>query len=113
MDTSDGSDIILGGGGSDTIRGMGGNDIIDGDKWLNVRILVSPREGQGWSAFSVDSIADIQSRLFSGEIKPSQLQVIREIVDGGKAGDGRGLQNGLEGGTQGFGRKHPFCLFSS
>ena len=87
MDTSDGSDIILGGGGSDTIRGMGGNDIIDGDKWLNVRILVSPREGQGWSAFSVDSIADIQSRLFSGEIKPSQLQVVREIVDGGKAGD--------------------------
>ncbi|MGO4622514.1 peroxidase family protein, partial [Ensifer sp. 2TAB8] len=87
MDTSDGSDIILGGGGSDTIRGMGGNDIIDGDKWLNVRILVTPREGQGWAAFSIDSIAQIQNRLFSGEIKPSQLQVVREILDGGKEGD--------------------------
>ena len=87
MDTSDGSDIILGGGGSDTIRGMGGNDVIDGDKWLNVRIQVTPREGQTWSAFSVDSIAEIQNRLFSGEIKPSQLQVVREILDGGKAGD--------------------------
>lgn len=89
MDTSDGSDIILGGGGSDTIRGMGGNDIIDGDKWLNVRILVSPDEtrGQSWSAFSIDSIAQIQTRLFSGEIKPRQLQVIREILDGGREGD--------------------------
>ncbi|HEV7307043.1 peroxidase family protein [Ensifer sp.] len=87
MDTSDGSDILLGGGGSDTIRGMGGNDIIDGDKWLNGRILVSPREGQAWSAFSIDSIAQIQTRLFSGEIKPSQLQVVREIIDGGNAGD--------------------------
>jgi Ca2+-binding RTX toxin-like protein len=89
MDTSDGSDIILGGGGSDTIRGMGGNDIIDGDKWLNVRILVSPdaSRGQTWAPFSIDSIADIQSRLFSGEIKPRQLEVIREILDGGKDGD--------------------------
>jgi len=89
MDTSDGSDIILGGGGSDTIRGMGGNDIIDGDKWLNVRILVSPdaSRGQTWAAFSIDSIADIQNRLFSGEIKPRQLEVIREILDGGKEGD--------------------------
>ncbi|WP_104668755.1 peroxidase family protein [Ensifer adhaerens] len=87
MDTSDGSDILLGGGGSDAIRGMGGNDIIDGDKWLNVRILVSPREGQAWSAFSIDSIAQIQTRLFSGEIKPSQLQVVREIIDGGNTSD--------------------------
>ncbi|NRP20186.1 Hemolysin, chromosomal [Ensifer adhaerens] len=89
MDTSDGSDIILGGGGSDIIRGMGGNDIIDGDKWLNVRILVSPdlSRGQIWTPFSIDSIADIQARLFSGEIKPKQLQVVREILDGGNEGD--------------------------
>ncbi|MCY1235336.1 hypothetical protein D9M72_479490 [compost metagenome] len=33
--------------------------------------------------------------------------------DGSKAGNRRGLQNGLEGGTLGFGRNHPFCLFSS
>ncbi|RDI56317.1 peroxidase family protein, partial [Microvirga subterranea] len=40
MDTSDASDILLGGAGSDTITGGGGNDIIDGDKWLNVRIRI-------------------------------------------------------------------------
>ena len=40
LDTSDASDIILGGGGSDTIKGFAGNDIIDGDKWLNVRIRI-------------------------------------------------------------------------
>ncbi|WP_115422821.1 peroxidase family protein, partial [Ensifer sp. M14] len=89
MHTGDASDILLGGGGSDIIEGMGGNDIIDGDKWLNVRILVSPdlSRGQVWQPFSVDSIADIQTRMFSGEIKPGQLQVVREILDGGNAGD--------------------------
>ena len=56
MDTSDASDIILGGGGSDTIRGNAGNDIIDGDAWLNARILVSPdaSRGQTWAPFSID-----------------------------------------------------------
>jgi Ca2+-binding RTX toxin-like protein len=87
MGTGDASDILLGGGGSDLIEGMGGNDIIDGDKWLNVRIKVSPdlSRGQIWAPFSVDSIADIQTRMFSGEIKPAQLQVVREIVATGSS----------------------------
>ncbi|MGH6810477.1 MAG: peroxidase family protein, partial [Ensifer adhaerens] len=87
MDTADASDILLGGGGSDVIEGMGGNDIIDGDKWLNVRILVSPdlSRGQVWQPFSVDSLADIQVRMFTGEIKPTQLQIVREIVDAGSS----------------------------
>ncbi|WP_457585094.1 peroxidase family protein [Ensifer canadensis] len=87
MSTADASDILLGGAGSDLIEGMGGNDIIDGDKWLNVRIQVSPdlSRGQIWAPFSIDSIADIQTRLFSGEIKPAQLQVVREIVDTGSS----------------------------
>ncbi|RDJ13959.1 peroxidase family protein, partial [Rhizobium grahamii] len=89
MDTSDASDIILGGAGSDVIEGMGGNDIIDGDKWLNVRILVTPdaSRGQNWSAFSIDTLSDIQARMYSGEIKPGQLQIVREILDGGSADD--------------------------
>ncbi|WP_220359000.1 peroxidase family protein, partial [Rhizobium cauense] len=89
MDTSDASDIILGGAGSDVIEGMGGNDIIDGDKWLNVRILVTPdtSRGQTWSAFSIDELSEIQARMYSGEIKPGQLQIVREILDGGGAGD--------------------------
>ncbi len=33
-------DIILGGDGSDLIEGRGGDDIIDGDLWLNVRLLI-------------------------------------------------------------------------
>lgn len=82
-----GGNILLGGGGNDIITGGGGNDIIDGDKWLNVRILVTPRPDQSFEAFSVDSMRDIQERMFSGEIKPSQLSIVREVVDGGQTGD--------------------------
>ncbi len=89
MDTSDAADILLGGGGSDLIEGKGGNDIIDGDQWLNVRIEVSPdaSRGQTFAAFSIDSLDEIQARMFSGEIRGSQLSIIREIVDGEVAGD--------------------------
>ncbi|WP_147022869.1 peroxidase family protein, partial [Microvirga aerophila] len=89
MDTADASDIILGGGGSDTITGGGGNDIIDGDKWLNVRIEVSAdaSRGQTFETFSVDSLDQIQARMFSGEIRGSQLKIVRELLDSEKAGD--------------------------
>ncbi len=75
-----GGNILLGGGGSDTIEGRGGDDIIDGDAWLNVRLLVTPRAGQTWSAFSIDSLTQISARLLSGEIKTSQLSIVREIL---------------------------------
>jgi hypothetical protein len=58
-----GGNILLGGGGSDTIEGRGGNDLIDGDKWLNVQISY-----------------EISAQMFAGTIKPSQLRIVREIV---------------------------------
>ena len=86
------ADILLGGGGSDMFEGKAGNDIIDGDKWLNVRISVlnavptagNPNPGE---SFTVDSLNQIKGRLLSGEINPGQLQIVREILDGGKMGD--------------------------
>ncbi|RYZ15249.1 MAG: heme peroxidase [Alphaproteobacteria bacterium] len=87
MDTADASDILLGGGGSDIITGLAGNDVIDGDKWLNVRILVTPTATQTWEAFSVDSMAQISARMMSGEINPGQLSIVREMLDGNVAGD--------------------------
>ncbi|MFM9883872.1 MAG: peroxidase family protein [Burkholderiales bacterium] len=67
--------IILGGAGSDLIEGRGGNDLIDGDLWLNVRIadVTDP-------LISADSMKDIQARVFSGEINPGDLQIVREIL---------------------------------
>jgi Ca2+-binding RTX toxin-like protein len=100
MDTSDGSDILLGGGGSDLIRGMAGNDIIDGDKHLEVHIAINDSNGNviGTALRLTAQVIDAQgnllyggrsleSLLFSRDIRPSQLEAVREIVDGGKAGD--------------------------
>ncbi|HEV2596897.1 peroxidase family protein, partial [Sphingopyxis sp.] len=80
--TSQAGDILLGGGGSDTIKGLAGDDIIDGDRWLNVRILVTPRPTDNWQAFSVDSMTEIAARMVAGEINPGQLSIVREIIDG-------------------------------
>ncbi|WP_411340015.1 peroxidase family protein [Sphingopyxis sp. J-6] len=80
--TAQAGDILLGGGGNDVIKGLAGNDIIDGDRWLNVRILVTPKEGDNWAAFSVDSMTEIAARMVSGEINPGQLSIVREIIDG-------------------------------
>ncbi len=101
MDTSDGSDILLGGGGSDTIRGMAGNDIIDGDKWLDVYIAIKNTAGEVFAtarsltAQVIDLITEqplfngrtLESLLFSRDIRPSQLEATREIKDGGQEGD--------------------------
>lgn len=80
--TATAGDILLGGGGNDVIKGLAGDDIIDGDRWLNVRILVTPKEGDGWAAFSVDSMTEIAARMVAGEINPGQLSIVREILDG-------------------------------
>jgi Ca2+-binding RTX toxin-like protein len=108
MDTADASDILLGGGGSDLLEGMAGNDIIDGDRWLNARI----RFDQGGVGYTTDSLSGLIYReadyingvpavgavaqfagqtldklLFSRTISAGQLDMVREIVNGGKAGD--------------------------
>ncbi|WP_417584377.1 peroxidase family protein [Pelagibacterium sp.] len=100
MDTSDGSDILLGGGGSDEIRGMAGNDIIDGDKWLSVRIGIVDENGVEFATASrlTSKVYDLdgtmlfegrtlESLLFSRDIRPAQLEARREILDGGQEGD--------------------------
>ncbi|MEQ1767425.1 MAG: hypothetical protein ABL859_08360, partial [Methylotenera sp.] len=71
-----GGEIIIGGGGSDTIKGNLSNDILDGDAWLNVRIAVSGVNG----LTSIDSLNEIKARMLSGEINPSQLSIVREIL---------------------------------
>lgn len=69
--------ILLGGDGSDIIEGRGANDLIDGDAWLNVRLeYVDVFGNRG----TVDSLNAIRSRLLSGEIKPNQLTIVREIL---------------------------------
>jgi Ca2+-binding RTX toxin-like protein len=76
--------ILLGGGGSDIVGGRGGDDLMDGDHWLDVQIRVdSPTLG----TFYVDRMAEIQARMFTREIKPSELSIHREIRDGNVAGD--------------------------
>ena len=81
--------ILLGGDGSDTFEGRGGDDFIHGDAWLNVRISVRAPDGSG-ELFSVDSLKQVvtvdgQSKplsqfLLSGQIKPGQLEIVREIL---------------------------------
>ncbi|GAM98317.1 hypothetical protein U91I_01950 [alpha proteobacterium U9-1i] len=82
-----GGNILIGGGGSDLIEGRGGDDVIDGDAWLNVRLLVTPRAGQTWNAYSVDSLTEIGARITSGEVTAAQLTIVREIVYRADAGN--------------------------
>ena len=72
------ADIIIGGEGNDRIIGKGGNDIIDGDAWLNVKIRVTHPDGL-FAPFEIDSLAEIQSRMLTGEINPGWLEVVRRI----------------------------------
>ena len=80
----DGGNIMLGGAGSDVIEGRGGDDIIDGNKWLNVRISVRESYDEngpiGEEILSVDSMRDLSAAIFSGQINPGQLKIVREIL---------------------------------
>ena len=61
------------------IMGRGGDDIIDGDKWLNVQIAVHAdgparrAADRRRSSSVVNSMTQLASRMFSGEINPGQL----------------------------------------
>jgi Ca2+-binding RTX toxin-like protein len=80
FDPRTGADILIGGAGSDTITGKAGNDLIDGDAWLNVRVSVRNRLDPTQELFSVDSVAELKTRMLSGEINPGQLVIVREIL---------------------------------
>ncbi|WP_138933513.1 peroxidase family protein [Roseovarius arcticus] len=99
--------IIIGGGGSDVITGNGGDDIIDGDRWLNVRIRITDQPYAENSAAneiaSVDTLRHIFTTadgvdpnwvgkslfelLVSRTIVPGQMNIVREILDGGQSND--------------------------
>ncbi|WP_295557663.1 peroxidase family protein [uncultured Hyphomicrobium sp.] len=90
--------ILLGGSGSDIIEGRGGNDLIDGNLWLNVRIEVRALDISGnvtdTVLESVDGMAALHERMFSGEIKVKQLHIVREIVDWQQGPNGETIVNG-------------------
>ena len=59
---------------------------IDGDNWLNVRIQLTGDLPIGVPR-SIDSLSEIMTYLLDGTIKPSQLVMVREVVNGNVAGD--------------------------
>ncbi len=73
--------IILGGDGSDIIEGRMGDDIIDGDAAMNIRIAVSGHP----TITSADSMTELTPYMLSGEINPTQLSIVREIVTSDEA----------------------------
>ena len=96
-----GGNVLLGGGGSDVLAGKGGNDIIDGDRWLNVRISIKSPTNANVELATVDSLehvfgagspaAWVGKSLFQlmidRVIVPSQLQIVREVLNGNQQGD--------------------------
>ena len=84
LDTTQGAEIIIGGGGSDRIQGNLGNDRLDGDVWLNTRIGITGMTGPN-AITSAEGMNEIKARMLSGEINPSQLHIVRELVSSATA----------------------------
>ncbi len=70
----DSGNILLGGGGSDRIQGLGGDDIIDGDAFLNTRIVAN-----GTTSFDHMTSA-LRTAMQNGTYTPDQLTIVREIL---------------------------------
>lgn len=86
----DAGEIILGGGGSDIMMGRGGNDIIDGDKWLDVQIGVFAAGDTAHTGTPIalhNSMTTLVSSVFSGQINPGQLAIVRTIRTDTTPGD--------------------------
>ena len=92
----DTGNILFGGGGSDVLEGRGGDDVIDGDLRLHVRISITDLAGETEIA-TVTSLKDtvtidgetkpLARMLLQGTVKPTQLHIVREIVNDGQEGD--------------------------
>lgn len=83
-------EIILGGAGSDIMKGQMGDDIIDGDKWLDVQIgvfAVGDTNHTGEPLELHDSMTTLAQRMFSGELNPGQLSIVRTIRQADGAND--------------------------
>jgi hypothetical protein len=74
--------IILGGPGSDLLEGRGGDDILDGDRWLNVQ-LRAPNPFVPGAFLFVDSLQQLKTAVFAGQINPGTIAMIRSIVTTG------------------------------
>lgn len=81
------NNILLGGKGSDLLEPRDGRNFVDGDAWLNVRIEHRPAGG---AVESRDSMAQFNTRLLNGSINPSDMHVVREVLQ---------LENELKPGT--------------
>ncbi|MGH7027537.1 peroxidase family protein, partial [Brevundimonas sp.] len=98
--------ILLGGAGSDRLQGNGGDDVLDGDNWLNARIRITGAGQDNTAANEIGTITSMKHVFGTGAgipaawqgkslfqlmvdriIAPSQLHIVREILDGGQAGD--------------------------
>jgi len=105
-----GGNVLIGGAGSDTLIGKGGNDILDGDRWLNVRIRLTAPGDENTAenelatidslthVFTAAQLTDLgidtvhagrslSALLIERLIVPSQMHIVREILDGGQTGD--------------------------
>ncbi|WP_404290946.1 peroxidase family protein [Glutamicibacter arilaitensis] len=71
------NNILLGGMGSDLIEPRDGRNFVDGDAWLNVRVEYRP---EGGAVESQDSIAAFSTRMLNGTINPSELHMVREVL---------------------------------
>ena len=71
------NNILIGGKGSDLIEPRDGRNFVDGDAWLNVRIEYRPAGG---AVESQDSMAKFSARLLDGTINPTELHVVREVL---------------------------------
>ncbi|MFL4476998.1 peroxidase family protein [Paeniglutamicibacter sp. ORCA_105] len=71
------NNILLGGTGSDLLEPRDGRNFVDGDAWLNVRIEYRPAGG---AVESRDSMTAFNTRLLNGTINPSELHMVREVL---------------------------------
>jgi Ca2+-binding RTX toxin-like protein len=73
------SNMLIGGPGNDVIEGRGGDDFIDGDVYLKVQLEVN---GERY-----DRAEDFRLAVFTGEINPGDINIIREIANDAESGD--------------------------
>lgn len=72
------NNMLLGGTGSDLLEPRDGRNFVDGDAWMNVRIEYRP--ANGGPVESQDSMVAFNTRMLDGTINPSELHVVREVL---------------------------------
>ncbi|MEE1619985.1 peroxidase family protein [Zafaria sp. J156] len=70
------NNILLGGPGNDLIEPRSGTNFIDGDAWLDV--AVSGPDGNNGTLVT-NNVGDFQNLIFSGQISPADLEIVRQL----------------------------------